>query len=623
MKLISQYARSFSLPLILLVSGFIVTNLIGRNFGPVLQFFLVVFLVSPHIPSRFEIQKLAVTATLIVGLSPIYLLARGLVTKDPLNSADFNYYLLLFFVLSTFTSHVRCFREPSAIGRPQIIRPFSALSSLTGFLAILALQVQLRNRSLGDSIAWVAGGDSKEHLVNAYSLINYGHLNPISFLTQPSSSPSYLSLVFSQLELTHTDIELKLLSLLQAYSMTWILLIGILCLSFAAAMDVLWRLLNPSDLQTPKVLLATSSLIPLFSFSLGPALTDGFFTAIFGIAAVVTLLIWFIEVFNSKNVYYSQVILGVLIFATSVMGWMFVIPFTAPILLLGIRNLFKKFNFKSNYVDPAWLSLIATSLLLIHFSEIGQEFIQKSKVALSTSGAVNATDTQFYISAISLLALLGLISLNRNRTLGRSLLVISALEIASLIAFKKYSNLSVFSWNYYLIKYQWIMLVALLALIFTILLMFVYTNLPKQMLPRFAGLAFVTLLIFTLSETLVNTNSTWKRIWDGWQNPRGVTIEKLLEQDLDEYNPTMFFHFGYGGDDQLGNFWLNAFINPVEPIKGWNYTIDTTGDPSQLCGVNYFYPSITVITSDMKLEEKVLEICPNEDFTFKLEPSPI
>jgi hypothetical protein len=126
-------------------------------------------------------------------------------------------------------------------------------------------------------------------------------------------------------------------------------------------------------------------------------------------------------------------------------------------------------------------------------------------------------------------------------------------------------------------------------------------------------------LVFLISESVVSTNKIWQKIWSGWENPRSSILNVALDQEIDYKNPTMFFHYGYGGDATLANFWMNAFANPVEPIKGWNYTIDTLGNPQQLCDVNAYYPTLNVITQDPNLEIELSKICPNENFKIKVE----
>jgi hypothetical protein len=120
--------------------------------------------------------------------------------------------------------------------------------------------------------------------------------------------------------------------------------------------------------------------------------------------------------------------------------------------------------------------------------------------------------------------------------------------------------------------------------------------------------------VFLFSESVSTVNRIWQKAWRGWENPQSEIMNKVFEQEIDRKNPTLFFHYGYAGDAMLANFWLTAFTEPLDPIRGWNYTIDTTGDSQQMCDVNAYYPKVTIVTSDSRLEEEFSELCPEEEF---------
>lgn len=130
---------------------------------------------------------------------------------------------------------------------------------------------------------------------------------------------------------------------------------------------------------------------------------------------------------------------------------------------------------------------------------------------------------------------------------------------------------------------------------------------------------FILLATFLISESIVGVNNVYKKIWNGWDNPRAVTLDKMFEFEINKSVPTLFFHFGYAGESRMANFWQTAFTDPVEPLKGWNYTIDTTGNPQQMCDVNHYYPEVRLVTSDANLSKNLMELCPNEKFTIELE----
>jgi hypothetical protein len=410
---------------------------------------------------------------------------------------------------------------------------------------------------------------------------------------------------------------------MQSYAYVWVLLIGLIGLIFAATLEVAWNQIKNTDRVIPIHLIGAVSLIPTFSVVLGPALFDGFFTAVFGISSVAVLITWFIEIYQKSRLSTGQLIIGLFLFFSSLMAWMFVIPLTFAVFFFGIRANLK--NLKQNRVFIESILLVALFCIaaFIHFSSHGQSFIFKAKSALTASGAVSATDPLLYFVAIFALIIISALLSETNKKFSESLTLISFLSLASLFGFKYFSNLSINGWNYYLIKYQWIMFASLLPIIFSLLLINIFLKIENSAPKKYLISSLVLISIFFASETMVSSNRIWQKIWKGWENPRSITINKVLEQDIDRNNPTLFFHYGYAGDARLANFWLTAFAVPLEPIKGWNYTIDTAGDPIQLCDVNAYYPKVRVVTSDSNLENELNKLCSAEEFIIILEPSPI
>jgi hypothetical protein len=165
------------------------------------------------------------------------------------------------------------------------------------------------------------------------------------------------------------------------------------------------------------------------------------------------------------------------------------------------------------------------------------------------------------------------------------------------------------------------MFAALISVIFCIAISGISTLIKNNKLHYNSSVILLIFVVFIASESVVATNKIWQKIWSGWENPRSSVMDQALTHEIDRKNPTMFFHYGYGGDSKLANFWLNGFADPIDPIKGWNYTIDTTGDPQQLCDLNAYYPEVTVVTSDSKLEHDLAKLCGNEVFNIELETS--
>lgn len=602
---------------------FILSNvLLALTQSPIFSYFSVLIaslIVSTLITNFTSLQRLAISISLIIGLSPFYLILRGFLVNSKTTNLDLQIYLFSFIFLTVLSKFIQIKFSNVKTLKLENIDLRSIIAGFSGLLLLSCLELYLLSKSVGNGVAWVASGDSKNHFVNAVQLIDYGNLDPRTFLTQPVSAPAFLSLLISQktvLGLSNAEI---LSEQIQIYAHFWVLLTGALGLIFSALFQSIWNLIHKNSKKFPIIVAVLFSMLPLISLIIGSATYDGFFTAIFGIATTCTMIIWFLESVKLSRFSVGFVFLGCLLFISSLMAWMFIIPFTGAILILGIRNQLQ-YQFKNNlYVDFFLITGILFIGLTIHFSPIGQSMIHKAKAALSATGAVNVNNPNFFFTLVVLIFVFSIVIRNQNKLASEVLLTLGAAQLVSLIAFKFFSNLTLFSWNYYLLKYQWIMVSAMICL--TTALVVSVLSLAKM--SGNTGLIVVSSLIFivvfTLSESLVATNRMWQRAILGWQNPSAQMMNKVLSEKIDYKNPTMFFRYGYAGNATLGNFWINSFADPIEPIKGWNYTIDTDGDANQLCELNAYYPTVSIITADPKLGSELSQLCPEETFIIKLE----
>jgi hypothetical protein len=597
------------------------SKVLGPSYGPIVFFVYLAISLSPFMPSQFFIQRVSISAILIIGLSPIYLIFRGFITKVPLNSWDLQIYFTAFLMGTLVVSFA--FKGSSSFDSylQKLNKKNHLAAAFSGLIFVLIAEAYLLSKSLGHAVAWIASGDSKNHLVNGVDVIRYGYLDISLFLTQPVSAPSYLALNLSQSG-QHLNTQSELLGYqMQVYAFVWILLIGLVGLVFAATLETIWNIVQKQNKFIPLHMIVIVSIIPTFSVVLGPSIRDGFFTAIFGISSVAILITWFLEIYPKNQFTLELIVAGLFLLGVSVMAWMFVAPFTLLLFLFGLRTHLKNVRKSKAAIDPLFIMVLLAVASAVHFSAIGQSFIYKAKLALTSTGTVSATDPNLYFSAILGLMLVGIVLQGRGKKLSEMFFAISILSILALLGFKYFSNLNFDSWNYYLLKYQWMMFVSLFGLIVSVLFIGIYILLTGSNKNRYLASFTLTILIFFASEAMVSSNKVWQKIWLGWENPRSSTINTLLEQDIDRKNPTMFFHYGYAGDAMLANFWLTAFSDPVEPLKGWNYTIDTSGDVQQICDVNAYYPALTIVTSDTALERLISETCPLEEFNLILKPS--
>lgn len=597
----------------------ILSKVFGAYLGPTLYLVFTIFIFSVIIPSQYLLLRLALSMLLVLGLSPFYLILRGFVSDSPLNSWDLQLYLLSYQVLAYFfglkdnnlKNKFLDFSENSKI----IVSGFSNL-----IFSLIYIQI-LKSKSIGHAVAWIGSGDSKNHMVNGVEITQFGFLDPMTFWIQPVSAPSYLALTLSQSTysgLTNTEtLQTQMLS----YAYVWVLLVGLAGLAFAALFEISWKKIREKNSFPSALALLVTSFVPTLSYLLGSALFDGFFTAILGVSCLVLLIGWFIEFNENQSENLIKLILGFFILVISIFSWMFVLPFSLLLFLFSLRIYLKKKIKSVKKLDLAFVAFILTLASIIHFSSAGQNFIYRVKVVLSTEGVANVTNPNLLIAILALLIIFGLALKSKETRFGENLLLISTIQIVALFGFKYFSNLGITKWNYYLLKYQWIMFASLSAIILAIGMSKILINLEQKSKVKLLSIFLAFTFIFFVSESIVNSNSNrvWVKIWRGWDNPRAKTMNAVFEQNIDYKNPTMFFHYGYAGESMMANFWLNSFAEPRDPIKGWNYTIDTTGDPKQLCDVNAYYPIVTVVTSDMKLEESLTNDCPEQIFKVKLE----
>lgn len=597
----------------------LVTGLFWDSVLGALIFFLSInFICTLFVPSNFSIQRYAICCVSFIGLAPIYLVVRGFFSQEALTNVDLQIYGVVFVFVFAFLYK---FGKPVENHMKKKLPDVSyVIASLGALLFSLIMQFFLMNKSVGHAVAWIASGDSKNHAVNGVTLFELGFLDPRTFLTQPSSSPTFLSLFLSELDVDSSEFKTNLALLMQTYTFVWILLIGILGLTISALLEIVWGNIGETkEMHIPKVLLFATSLIATFSFAIGPALYDGFFTAIFGITTVTLMISWYLEISNKNNFELGHIFIGLLIFLSSVFAWMFVLPFTGILFLAGVTDhLTNKYINKLKIFFGVGIGVIFL-FLVAHFSDIGQEFIFKSKTALNTTGAVNASPPKVSFILICVIIIFGLVLKDSNKKFGKALLTVAATYLVALLLFKSFSNLSIFSWNYYLLKYQWIIFVSLFSLIFVTAITKIMSFSLMKNWNRLVVMLLVFFITFGISELSVTSNRVWQKIWAGWENPRSQAIDRMFQYEIDIKTPTLFFHHGYGGDAMLVNFWLTAFTDPIEPIKGWNYSIDTTGDVKQMCDVKYYYPKVRLITSDSMLENDLKSACPKEQFTVVLD----
>ena len=587
-----------------------------------MSYIFISLILANFIQSSSYLQKIALSVLLPIILSPIYLVIRGFFIKDSLTSFDLQIYLGFFYFCTSLLARNKKLSFSSIDFHRQHLRKlFAAMSS---FLFLILLEIYLRTKSIGDAVAWVMSGDSKGHVVFASAISKMGWLDPSTFLLQPISAPSFMSLLLSQENQELFSPPELLTYQLQIYTQMWVLFLGLLGLTAAATAEILWKLRN--NTEPPVLVLVLAALLPLFSIISGPATFDGFFTAVLSIVTILALINWFFEASSELRFSFNGLTIGGLLCLGTVMSWMFVGFFTIPLFIVGLWNLaiYKAKNKRA--INIFFLIAIFGSLAIAHYSNYVQGLNSKAKLAFGFSGVINATNPELYFALILATLVAGLVFQVTKIDSSKLFIQLSVLNIGSLLIFKYFGHLGIFEWNYYMLKYQWILtanlFIILSALTFVLLAVLLGRNSSKiKNLSSGLILVIAALMIFFVSESENTTKNVWIKALRGWENPRSTIANQIMKTDFDNKNPTLFFHHGYHGDSMLGNFWLTAYLDQQEPIKGWNYTIDTNGDVQQLCDVNSYYKTVKVITYDQELVDSLREKCPTEVFDVEVEPT--
>jgi hypothetical protein len=603
------------------LTAIIISRFLSHDFGSFIEFSVFVAIASKYFHSESFLQKISLATVFPIIISPFYLVIRGAFTQTPLTSFDLSIYLFVFLItLISLNPKVRISTKHFYESNLK-----NLIFAATSFILLAFLSIYLKSKSIADSVSWVMSGDSRGHLVFANDIAKSGWIDPATFLLQPISAPAFLSLLLDQTKLSETNISDLLTSQLQTYSFAWILFIGLLGFITAACGELIWKSVSKTSNNVPIWVVCLSSMSSLFSSIIGPATYDGFFTAVLSIGTILILVNWLLEISSITEVSYSPLITGTLLFFGSLMSWMFVAMFTAPLLISGFWIIVLKKNSKNKVkLIIGFLLAISIALFFMHNSSYVQHLIHESKVALSVSGAINATNPTFYYLLIFAILLVGLLNIFTNRNIASTLIMVAIINAASLIIFKSYSNLGINSWNYYLLKYQWIVA----STMFLMLAVFIYVQVARyfnihevfqKSRVSFVIIAVTFICIVLISEHSNPTKNLWVKALKGWENPRSSVVDRVLSTNFDSKNPTLFFHHGYDGDSRLGNFWFTSFLTQQEPIRGWNYTIDTLGEVSQMCDVNSYYGKVNLITYDAELPNLLFNACPEEEFSIQID----
>lgn len=572
--------------------------------------FLVIFLVglSKFMPSKNILTRLAYVSFLPIVASPIYLILRKPFNLGSMSKFDFLLMLcilgILIFLVSKFNENRYVnsnFRETSNK---------NVIAGMSAFFVLALIQLYLYSKSLGHLFSWFGSGDSRNHLGFGRHVADIGGLNPLTMLQQPIGAPAFLGMLLGW-KSGYTDFgRTYLVSDLFTYGFTWVYFIGLIGLVFSATTYFLWTTKFRTK-EAPSLLLAISSIFALTGLILGTGLSDGFYTAIYGGLTTSLMILWLLESQqrNKKDIPY--LILGMFILIGSLTAWSFMLLVSLPIFMIG---LLVNLNLEITKRVLVYVTIFLALCLALVASDPIQGLLAKAKEMLSASGRISSTTPEIFTAFAFIVLAFGVTLYKQHKNIAQLLIFISSIEFFSIYILKLTSGLELFEWSYYTLKFQWISLISISGLTLSCILIFAskswidslngLTNLQKIVIK-----ILVFLFAFNFVDSMYGGQNIWKKAFDGWSQPNAAVMNTVIEQSQFERNPTILFRYTDPGNEMLGNFWLTLYVEPVDPLRGWLYSVDTQNDVQWLCDLRSFYPEVSVITSDPTLSNSISQTC--------------
>lgn len=544
-----------------------------------------------------------------VGLV-LYLLARGTFTDNSISKLDFFIVVACYLVVA----HFFFFSGKRIMGSNIRSLGLPLLAGSSGMLIVVAFAAYLKQKGIGFFLAWTASGDSRNHVQAIYDYALRGDLSVRDLGSTPLARVLATFLNSGSTVDIGSNSMARLQSDLVSYTTTWIILISVLGIGFAA----IWEIVLVRTGRYPRsinwVLLSISTL-SVSSFALGGFLQGGFITGLLGVIALVLATIFLLDNFEFKPTINLALIVTCLI--VGFLSW--------PIVVIAISLMILPKVFK-------WLSLTSKSstkyfrVLLVVVSTVAVCLVYwriyaptMSEVLNFPGSTVTFSNSVFYL-LLSLVLLCSSMSLGKNKSLMFSFLFVLTSASLSMFLLLEMSESDMNSKPYYLAKYLVILCIALAptALAFIHLGYSDVMQGTETKLMKLSNASIAVSLVIALhyfSEIVSPVPNIWKLINSGWIQPSADTITLAISLPNDPSNPTVLFK--YRPDDpgatRLGDFWLGTYATPREPFQSWSYVGNQEGDIKGFCALNEGYAKMTVLTRDPNLSTRMFANCPDED----------
>jgi hypothetical protein len=547
-----------------------------------LHIFSVLALTLLMISSVFEIISLSSIIFTLIVISMIDLFHEHIFPKIlvliPL-LAIFTYLtqdLVLSFTLAAAPILVGSFFYKSKVNKEYIKLYLLIASPTLSFLAFAAYK-----GIAGLSI--FMSGDGRNHALNLRNVLQNGYVTE----AQQANYPSYTYLLPGTISKSYDSsyaISSNVFALGIGYTVALLLMINLVA-----------RFSKIIGLNKNSFVFILGLCIPS-SGILGFVLSNGFYTTLWGITVLTSLLIATIN-FGQHTILKQLAIC--IIFSNLLYGtWALLAPI--PIIIFVLNLDFSRKWTVDRYDYGYGLVAIVYSYFSFKpaFSTERQTDILN---ILRTDGGISSIN-----KSVAILLWIYLFFIVKNKDIKRYLnsLAIFTLSSFFIIGLARFQNQQSFI-GYFNEKIFWISTASLLPIAVGYFLL----NCMKGKIAN-QILAVLTALVVMGSLSSYQFDQIKGIIFE-WGGPSGTVAKKVFETDSP--TPKIFWYYQDPANDRLGTFWASLPGNPIadkidfSKVAAWAY--GQTGQPSDLCAILNLEPKLQIITRDVAGVKRASESC--------------
>ncbi|MFA9276332.1 MAG: hypothetical protein ACEQR4_00565 [Rhodoluna sp.] len=362
------------------------------------------------------------------------------------------------------------------------------------------------------------------------------------------------------------------------------------------------------------------SALPLAWFTLGYAFEFGFYNATLALLLMlVTWLIWQ----KGQNIPYARLGGLALALLVSLAAWGPLALIPACLALLSLISLIAK-RIKPESLWSLWFAGVSCFAAVVYGFFVTLPDLRQQSGSLGADGGIfEITPTNAVVTVsfcFLVLVIQSLLLKNKNQLLGIIVYTGASLLAVAYLAFQRGPDVS--RWGYYPVKYSWILMCSLLilasastlawisskkmkwwksvlaTLIAGVVIFCVACQMPIRIAPTY-------LSAFPLSNIITHTGIAG-------EDQYASRLFSIVEDD----RPTIAFKGKDLISDQFAARWLLQLesSSSEDKVRYWAYFLDTSNEEQLCAALKDWGTTVTIITSDLGLQNRLSSDCPAGSF---------